>query len=106
MRQRDLEFAPDRKPSGAELVEDLARAVSEADAALAGLDPLTLEARVEIQGLSVTRFGALYHAVEHFSMHTGQIIWIVKARTGRDLEFYNVDNGVARARWPRAQDGP
>jgi hypothetical protein len=42
---------------------------------------------------------AIYHAVEHFSMHTGQIIWIVKARTDRDLGFYRVEGGVAEATW-------
>ena len=55
---------------------------------LARLDLATIEMRVEVQGFAVTLFRALYHAVEHFAMHTGQIIWIAKARTGRDLGFY------------------
>ena len=33
-------------------------------------------------------------------MHTGQIIWIARARTGQDLGFYEVEGGVARPRWP------
>ena len=105
-RQRHLEFAPERKAAAAELVADLARAVSEADVVLADLDPSTLETRVKIQGLAVSRFGALYHVVEHFAMHTGQIIWIAKARTGRDLGFYEVEAGVARPRWPGQTGDP
>jgi hypothetical protein len=31
---------------------------------------------------------AVYHVVEHFSGHTGQILYAVKLRRGRDLEFY------------------
>ena len=31
---------------------------------------------------------AIYHVVEHFSMHTGQIIFATKLLTGTDLGFY------------------
>jgi hypothetical protein len=31
---------------------------------------------------------AIYHVVEHFSMHTGQIIFASKMLTGSDLGFY------------------
>ena len=37
---------------------------------------------------------------------TGQIIWIAKARTGRDLGFYEVEGGVARPRWPGQTGDP
>ena len=59
-RRRDLEFAP----------------VDESDAVLAALDPAAIESRVTTQGVDVTRMGAIYHVVEHFAMHTGQILWI------------------------------
>ena len=95
-RQRHLEFAPDREPSIAELMERLARTVSEADAVLGTLDGSILAERRLIQGESVTALEAIYHAVEHFSMHTGQVIYIAKLRTGRDLAFYEVKNGIAR----------
>ena len=105
-RQRHLEFAPEDTAAKANLLADLSRAVAEADAVLARLNLATLETRVEIQGFNVTRFGALYHAVEHFAMHTGQIIWIAKARTGRDLGFYEVEGDVARPRWPGQTGDP
>ena len=31
---------------------------------------------------------AIYHVVEHFSMHTGQVIWLAKARRGVDLGLW------------------
>ena len=34
--------------------------------------------------------GAIFHVVEHFSYHTGQIIYITKMRTEEDLQFWNV----------------
>lgn len=44
----------------------------------------------------------LYHAVEHLSMHTGQILYITKLRTGRDLGFYRMDEqGGAHPQWVR-----
>ncbi len=36
----------------------------------------------------VTVLEAVYHVVEHFSMHTGQIIFATKLLTGSDLGFY------------------
>ena len=88
-RRRDLEFAP----------------VDESDAVLAALDPAAIESRVTTQGVDVTRMGAIYHVVEHFAMHTGQILWIVKARMGRELGFYAVEEGTARATWTGTDEG-
>jgi hypothetical protein len=39
--------------------------------------------------------------VEHFGMHTGQIIYITKLRRGVDLAFYEVEGGVATPMWQR-----
>jgi hypothetical protein len=52
-----------------------------------------------IQGYDTTVLGAVYHVVEHFAMHTGQIILLTKARTGRDLGFYRVKDGIAKPTW-------
>ena len=41
-----------------------------------------------IQGYEVTVLEAVYHVVEHFSMHTGQIIVLAKARSGADLGLW------------------
>jgi uncharacterized damage-inducible protein DinB len=98
-RQRDLEFAPAGQPGASDLLAGLASAVDESDVVLAELDPATLETRTTVQGLDVTRLGVIYHVVEHFAMHTGQILWIAKARTGRDLGFYDLSGGKPRPTW-------
>ena len=41
-----------------------------------------------IQDYEVTVLEAIYHVVEHFGMHTGQIILLTKARTGEDLKLW------------------
>jgi hypothetical protein len=55
-----------------------------------------------VQGYEVTVLEAIYHVVEHFSMHTGQILFVTKMLTGADLGFYRHLSG-SRAR-PRAID--
>ena len=61
------------------------------DEATAVLGRVTAERLMEqlvIQGYYVTGMAANYHVVEHFSGHTGQIIFATKMLTGSDLEFY------------------
>ena len=98
-RVRDREFAERQQLSRETLLAGLRAAVSEADAALARLDPATLLETRRVQGLDVTLLAAVFHAVEHFSMHTGQIILLTKLLTGGDLAFYDVSAGVPRANW-------
>ena len=88
VRQRDAEFAALGGPSGRALVRRLRRTVGEADAVLAGLGPRELQARRRIQGYDVTVLQAVYHVVEHFSGHTGQLLYVAKLRRRRDLDLY------------------
>ena len=46
-----------------------------------------------IQGRDLTVLHAIYHVVEHFSSHVGQIISATKRQTGEDLGFYRYLNG-------------
>ena len=39
-----------------------------------------LDEPCQIQGSDTTVMAAIYHVVEHFAMHTGQIQWIAKAQ--------------------------
>ena len=98
-RDRDGEFAQSGPMPREELLGRLARTVAEADTALSVFDPSRLGETRRIQGREVTAFEALYHAVEHFAMHTGQIILLSKALSGRDLGFYEFSDGVPRQRW-------
>jgi len=64
------------------------------------LDRLTVEellAPYEIQGYHVHGLDAIYQVVEHFGLHYGQIAYITKSLTERDLGFYKELNKTGRA---------
>jgi len=86
-RVRQQEFDAVAGRSRQELIDGLRDAVMQADAALARLtaDQL-LEARRSDED-PTTVFDAIYHGVEHFSMHTGQVLQLVKLRAGIDLSL-------------------
>lgn len=88
VRVRDREFAARGDISGAELLERLRATVDEAAALLNHLPQERLTEMVTVQKYHVTVLEAIYHVVEHFSQHTGQIIFAYKLFTGNDLAFY------------------
>jgi hypothetical protein len=88
VRQRDGEFAARGGVSKAELVERLRATVEEAAGVIGAVTPERMPARLQIQAYPVSVMGAIYHVVEHFSMHTGQILFATKLLTGTDLGFY------------------
>lgn len=87
-RVRQREFDERQMISRAELIERLRKIVAEADAVLANLDVSLLTERRQIQGRDTTVLRAIYHVVEHFSMHAGQIFLLTKMRTEKDLRLY------------------
>ena len=87
-RRRQQEFDERTQIPGKELLANLRAVVEEADEIIRGLDASTLLSRRDIQDYEVTALEAIYHVVEHFSMHTGQIILLTKARTGEDLKLW------------------
>ena len=100
-RDRDSEFAQRGKIPRAELFAGLKRTVEEAVAVLARLDPDALLEKRRIQGLEVSMLEAVLHVVEHFSMHTGQIIMLSKMYVGIDLEFYDFNGASPVMAWKR-----
>lgn len=100
-RQRDEEFDERSRPSRDELIRRLSDTVTEAGAILDRLPSGALQESRNIQGRKVGVLQAVYHVVEHFSMHAGQIIYIAKLRAGRDLGFYTMVDGVPVAAWER-----
>jgi uncharacterized damage-inducible protein DinB len=88
VRDRDAEFAAREGAPPAELRERLAAAVREATAVISSVPAPRLTERIHIQGYDVTVLEAVYHVVEHFAQHTGQIIFLTKALTGADLAYY------------------
>ena len=101
-RQRQEEFDQRGPVPAAELLARLTRAVADADAVLARLTAADLSERRAIQGRDVAVLEAIYHVVEHFAMHTGQIILLTKMHAAVELRFYDVSDGVTRPRWPEA----
>ena len=95
-RVRAEEFAASGGMNAATLLEHLEKVLSEVDAVLAGLDPDALGETREIQGRETTVFSALYHVVEHFSGHTGQIILLAKQFAPGQIRFYEDAGGLAR----------
>ena len=87
-RNRQQEFDERRQIPKAELLMKLKRVIEEADEVIESLDENELLHRREIQSYDVTVLEAVYHVVEHFSMHTGQIILLSKARVAEDLRLW------------------
>ena len=80
-RDRQREFDERERIPRSELLSRLRRTLAEADDVLARLDAGTLLERRQARGEEVTVLYAIFHAVEHFSMHTGQIIMLAKMRS-------------------------
>jgi uncharacterized damage-inducible protein DinB len=96
-RQRDAEFDARGGKATGELVELLAARVTEASAIIREVSAARLTERITPQGHDVTVLEAIAHVVEHFSMHTGQIIFLTKMLTGQDLAYYQHLRGSGRA---------
>jgi hypothetical protein len=97
-RSRQVEFDERGPLPPGQALGSLQAAVHDADRVLAAAGPDSLLRERPVQGLSVTGLFAVYHAVEHFSMHTGQIILLTKMQKG-DLGFYDLTGGVPRRTW-------
>ena len=85
---RDAEFAARGGVEIAELRDRLDATVREAIAVIGKVTPQRITERLTIQKYEVTVLEAIYHVVEHFGQHTGQIIFVTKMLTGEDLGFY------------------
>jgi uncharacterized damage-inducible protein DinB len=88
IRVRDREFRAGGGIQPEELVERLNGAVSEAVEVIKGLSEERLGETVRVQGYDVSVLEAVYHVVEHFAQHTGQIIFLTKQATQSDLGYY------------------
>ncbi len=90
MRQRSAEFAERGPIPKAELLAKLKATLEEVEQVLQRVTAEELAQPRQIQGFDQTVLSAIFHVVEHFSYHTGQIIYLTKMRTGEDLKFWNV----------------
>ena len=88
VRNRDAEFDERRPRPKAELIAAIEETVNKVDGVFGSLTGDGLLERFPVQTYSTSRLQAIYHVVEHFSYHLGQILYIYKLRTGRDPGFY------------------
>ena len=87
VRHRDEEFAADRTAGAGELLARLGEAVRRAQTTLRALGAADLARPLQVQSYRTNVLGAAFHAVEHMSYHTGQILAVVKQLTGGDEPF-------------------
>lgn len=96
-RDRAAEFGSPARPDAQDLLLRLCTTVLAAAAHVERMDAEALSTPRTIQGFATTGLGAVLHVVEHFSWHTGQAVWIAKARAGagHGLAFFD-DTALAR----------
>lgn len=105
-RDRDGEFAAAGGYNRDELLARLTATLLEIDRVLAGLTEASLDEPRLIQGASTTVFDAIYHVVEHVSMHTGQIIQLAKWRAPGAIRLYDATADSFTPLWsPTPRDG-
>ena len=98
-RDRDGEFAAIDGVTKDVLLENLATTFRRIDSLLATLTEAQLTEPRTIQGASTSVFNAIYHVVEHVSMHTGQIIQLAKWRAPGAVKFYDATSTSFTPLW-------
>ena len=96
-RDRAREFAARGSVNKGELVELLKSTLDEVCAVLSGVEneivstnsDAPLQRLVKPQGFEVTVFDSIFHVVDHFSYHTGQIIFAAKWLSEGSVGFYD-----------------
>jgi hypothetical protein len=101
VRERQAEFDRREGLSRDDLLAALGDTVRDADAVLARLRPDQLGEQRRIQGRDLTVFRAVHQAVDHVTMHTGQIILLTKLLAPGAIRFWEVKDGVATPLWKR-----
>jgi uncharacterized damage-inducible protein DinB len=98
-RNRAEEFSRREGQDARKLLERLQLTLESADSVLERLTAADLERPLVIQARDTTVLGAIYHVVEHFAMHTGQIILLTKIYAPDKIHFYEDAGTLARPLW-------
>jgi uncharacterized damage-inducible protein DinB len=97
IRDRASEFAARGSATRGELIESVRATLNEADAVMAGIEDECAAANSDEplqricmpQSYEVTALDAIFHVVEHFSYHTGQIVFAAKWLAEGQVSFYD-----------------
>ena len=88
IRERDLEFSTQGGLTKSELLGKLTAIINEAKSIINDSDSGSLLKVRSVQGYEYSGLGIIYHVVEHFSYHTGQVIFFTKLLKNKDMAFY------------------
>ncbi|QDU36489.1 DinB superfamily protein [Maioricimonas rarisocia] len=88
-RDRPAEFARRDPLPTEEILGGLRQTIDRACAIIRALTPERLLELEEIQKREVTVLAAVFHVVEHFTLHTGQIVYATKLLINQDLSLYD-----------------
>jgi len=86
-RDKPQEFAERQRMPKESLMSALERALLETDRTLASFEPSRFLDRTSVQNRERPYLEVISVVVEHFALHVGQIIYITKMKTGKDLKL-------------------
>jgi len=88
VRHRSLEFETTDGPNKIELKEKIRDVLSQTSAAIERLSPEKLIEVKRVQCYDEKVLSIIVHVIEHFSYHTGQIVFYTKLLKDHDMAFY------------------
>jgi uncharacterized damage-inducible protein DinB len=88
IRERDLEFSTLGGLTKSELLGKLTAIINEAKSIISATNSASLLKVRSVQGYEYSGLGIIYHVVEHYSYHTGQVIFFTKLLKNKDMAFY------------------
>jgi uncharacterized damage-inducible protein DinB len=88
IRERDLEFSTMGGFTKEELTSRWQDTMQEAITVITDTSPENLLRRRMVQGSAHSGIGIIIHVTEHYSYHTGQIIFLTKLFKNIDMGFY------------------
>ncbi len=88
IRERDKEFSTKGGFNKEQLMNLLQDTIHEAVSVIKKVDGPSLLKIRSVQGYSYSGLGIIFHVVEHFSYHTGQVIFYTKLLKNKDLGIY------------------
>ena len=95
-RNRPAEFSRTEGIPRDQLIQTLSATMERASVVLDQVREEDLLAQYDIQGYHTTGLEAIYHVVEHFALHYGQIAYITKMLRDEGLGFYKQLNKTGR----------
>lgn len=98
-RDRDREFAATGGRTKEQLLQQLTQTFLQINSVISDLTPGGLDEVRVIQGHRTSIFSAIFHVVEHVSMHTGQIIQLAKWRAPGVIKLYEASSTSFTPLW-------